>query len=152
MKMVESTRYKGSPYTAHTALKVPSVGKAMVRAITKKIRQECKFLCAKSSRVSVLRKGVKHFQWRNVTQELLRPAPTLYAVLRAACMRPTRKKISRRYVLSVAAAGLLKGRNQFLCRMQKHILTLLYAGHSSKMVSLKLCVDYGQLPFRHLSD
>lgn len=46
-KIVESTRYKSSPYTACTALKVPSVGKAMVKVMTKKIQQECKFLGAK---------------------------------------------------------------------------------------------------------
>ena len=146
-KMVESTRYKHSPYTARAAVKVPTIRKAVLKHVSKKIHQECKSLCSKSHEKSILRSSsrsaadIKNFQWHKVTYELRNRAPTLYHVLCAACycMRSSKDKRKQgKRVLPLAAAILLKGRNQFLCRAHKVLSTILYAGHCSKMVYIRL--------------
>lgn len=139
--MVESIRYKNSPYTARTAFRAPTIRKALLRQMSKRIRQECKSLCSKKSQKSILRRGsvddVKNFKWKRLCRELRQRAPTLYHALKAACDRPGKRRatcISSKRVLPMAAAVLLRGRNQFLCMPQTIISTILYTGHCSKMV------------------
>ena len=139
-KVVESTRYKSSPYTARTAIKAPTIRKAILKHMSQKIHLECKSLCSTSMK-SVLRSGsagdVKNFQWDTITKELRNRAPTLYSALYAACRHSRKdKRKQSRCIIPLAASLLLKRRNQFLCRAQKVLSTILYAGHCSKMVSV----------------
>lgn len=138
-QVVESTRYKSSPYIARTVFRAPSLRRALLRQMTKVIRQECVSLCSKKGQRSVLRRhsaiDVKTFRWKAVSCELKRIAPTLYHALKAACFHPRKKRLtSARRVLPMAAALLLRGRNQFLNMPQSVISAILYTGHCSKMV------------------
>jgi hypothetical protein len=137
-QFVESTRYKNSPYTARTAFRAPSLRRAMLRQMSKCIRRECQALCSKKGTRSVLRRSsvedVKKFKWAGVSRELHHRAPTLFLALKAACIQQRKKKGTTRKVLSMAAAVLLRGRNQFLNLPQTVISTILYTGHCSKMV------------------
>ena len=58
----------------------------------------------------------------------------LWSVLKAV----SRSSESDSKIAGMAAAVLLKGRNKHLCLPQGVIATIMYAGHSSKMVSLLL--------------
>lgn len=141
--VVESTRYKNSPYTMRTAFKAPTLRRAMLREMRKSIRHECQALCLKGGQVSVLRrKDASKFKWADVSRELHRRAPTLFVALKAACARKIQKKnYTWKRVLPMAAAVLLRGRNQFLNLAQTVISLVLYNGHCSKMV-LKLLYAY----------
>lgn len=137
--MVESIRYKNSPYTTHTAFKAPTIRKAMLRQMSRRIHQECKSLCSTKGQKSILRKGfvedVNSFKWKRLSCELHSWAPTLNHALKAACVCPGKKRaMSFKRVLPMAAAVLLRGRNKFLCMSQTIISTILYTRHCSKMV------------------
>ena len=118
--VVESIRYKNSPYVARTAF-----------TLRKATQMECVSLCSKKGQQSILQHSstndVKTFKWEAVSRELKCRAPTLYHALRAACFHPRKKKtISGR---PMAAAILLRGRNQFLNMPQS---VILHTGHCSK--------------------
>ena len=137
--MVESIRYKDSPYTLRTAFKAPSLRKAMLRQMSKSIQHECRSLCSKRLQKSVLRcesvEEMQKFTFIKFSRELQQRTPTLYHALKAASYRPRRRKqTATKYTLHMAAAVLLRGRNQFLCMPQMVISTILYTGHCSKMV------------------
>ena len=137
--MVESIRYKDSPYTLRTAFKAPTLRKAMLRQMSKAIQYECKSLCSKRLQKCLLRcesmDDIKKFTFARVSHELRHRAPTLFHALMAASHRPGRRRqAKRKYILPMAAAVLLRGRNQFLCMPQMVISTILYMGHCSKMV------------------
>ena len=137
--VVESTRYKNSPYVARTAFRTASLRKAILHQMTKRIRQECISLCSKKEQQSILRycssNDVKTFRWRAISRELKCRAPTLYHALRAACFHTRKKRVtSGRLILPMAAALLLRGRNQFMNMPQRVISAILYTGHCSKMV------------------
>jgi hypothetical protein len=132
--MVESICYKDSPYTLRTACKAPTIRKAMLRQMSRGIQRECKSLCSRQGQKFLLRCGsaedIKKFKFTRLSRELQRRAPTLYHALKSACHRPQRRKrATSKYILPMAAAVLLRGRNQFLCLPQMVISTILYTGH-----------------------
>lgn len=93
---------------------------------------------------------LKSFSWNAVTEELKQKAPTFLAILQAAAeaYRPRvqktksthklkRSKLTqkgRKGVVGMAAAILLKERNQHMSKVQTVVSTLLHAGHASKKV------------------
>ena len=92
--------------------------------------------------MSVLRRSsindASKFKWADLSRELHHRAPTLFLALKAACARKIQKKTyTWKRVLPMAAAILLRGRNQFLNLAHAVISLVLYNGHCSKMV-LKL--------------
>ena len=144
--VVESTRYKNSLYTVCTALRAPTLRRAMLREMRKSIRHECQALCLKGGQVSVLKrssiKDASKFKWADLSRELHRRAPILFLALKAACARKIQKKMHTwKRVLPMAAAILLRGWNQF-CNLTKTVISLvLYNRHCSKMV-LRLIYVY----------
>ena len=139
-RLVESTRYKKSPYTARTALRTSSIRKPVITNIRKSVARECARLCkhAKGSSNSTLKgsssEKLKTLDTKNVAKRLKKSAPIIYSVLKSTCTRPRTKSRSKRNMLTMAAALLLKSRNKQMCSMQSVISVLLYAGHASKKV------------------
>ena len=132
-RLVQSTRYKKSPYTAQTAVRTPALHHRLVKLIAKKVRKECAVISSRKHN-SYLRLSVaklKSFSWESVESELKQHAPTLLSVLKAT----TQSSKGNSKIAGMAAAVLLKGRNKHLCLPQGVISTIMYAGHSSKMVS-----------------
>lgn len=135
-QVVESTRYKNSPYTARTLFRTPSLRKAMLRQMRKCISQESQALCSKTGTPSV--EEVKRFKWTGVSRELYSRAPTLFVALKAACARHGKKKAATwKKVLPMAAAILLRARNQCLNLPQSVVSTILHTGHCSEIVIVK---------------
>lgn len=123
-----------------------------MKHVTTVVDRECQQLCKKKP-ASVLRvksiDQLKSFSWDAVITELKKRAPTLLSILIAAAQstrhprrqsEPRRKKSNpvhrpwRQSVVCMAAAVLLKERNQQMCKPQSIVSTLLYAGHASKKV------------------
>jgi hypothetical protein len=81
---------------------------------------------------------LKSFSWRQVILELRLKAPTFLTILQAVgeCHQPRRKRRqkARNSVVGMAAAILLKERNQHMCKPQTVLSTVLYAGRASKKV------------------
>ena len=134
-KVVQSTRYKKSPYTARTAIRTPALHRRLVRLVAKKISRECKQISSKkhSTLLRLSPSKVKSFNWKVLQRELNRHTPTLLTVLQAASTGQLSKPNPR--IVGMAAAALLKGRNKHLSLPQGVVSTVLYAGHCSKMVS-----------------
>ena len=130
--VVQSIRYKDSPYTARAAFRAPSLCKAILQQMSKGKRRECQALCSKTGPKIILRRrsvsDVK-FKWKSVSHELHRRAPMLYRALKAVCIK-SRKKIGKgeisKRITTMAAATLLRGRNQCLNMPQTVISTILY--------------------------
>ena len=134
----KSLRYKQSSYTARTCMVLPAAKAVALRQVITSVKQECRHLCQQKPRSSVLRvsavDGLKSFSWKGVTQELKQRAPTFLSILQAAAQsyRPRappkarRKKRgspsrllqrARESVVGMAAAVLLKERNQHMCKI-----------------------------------
>ena len=110
----------------------------MIKLIAKKIKKESPDICSKK-RNSYLRlslETIKHFSWETVESDLKEHVPTLLSVLKAVSRSPE----GNSKIAGIAAVVLLKGRNRHICLPQGVISTIMYAGHSSKMVSLLLLV------------
>ncbi len=146
---MQSTWYKRSPYTIRTLSRAPSLQKALMKHLQQQIQKECKQICSRKYGDSVLRlppaklkdflhsSKLKGFQWREISHELKKKAPTLYGILRAACTKDGEEP--NLLLLGMAASVLLKARNKFLCLPQAVVSVLLYAGHCSKMVRAMHC-------------
>lgn len=81
-KMVQSVRYKSSPYTARTFAKAPTLRRALVKVLCKHITRECAALSSmkigKSGKSALQLKSpeqLKTFQWALVENE--KKAPVL---------------------------------------------------------------------------
>ena len=118
-RLVESTRYKKSPYTARTALRTSSIRKTVITNIRKGVARECARLCkvSKSSSSSTLKgsssEKLRTLDTKRVTKKLKKSGPVLYSILKSACTRPDQTKSrSKRSLLTMAAALLLKSRNK----------------------------------------
>lgn len=100
---------------------------------------ECKVLCLILPELSVLRVPSVHhlssFRLDSFVNELRQKAPTLLAVLTAAAQpcRSTGRECDP-HVIAMAAAILLKQRNQDLCMLQTIVGCLLHVGHAAKKV------------------
>ena len=70
----KSLRHKQSLYTARTCMGLPGAKEEALRQIITVVKQECRHLCQRRPRSSVLRvnavDGLKSFSWKGVTQEL----------------------------------------------------------------------------------
>lgn len=73
-------------------------------------------------------------------RELKKRAPTLLSILQAAA-QPTRKCDPSITVICMAAAVLLKQRNQQMCLLQSIVAVVLYAGHAAKKVGNYVCAS-----------
>ena len=72
------------------------------------------------------------FQSNIFLRELKQRTPTLLSILQAAA-RPTKKSSEPNpIVICMAAAVLLKQRNQQMCLLQSIVAIILYAGHAAK--------------------
>ena len=138
---------KGNYYSfARRAMLIPPLKKALVNAIASEVRDECQKLCTTiADRKSILRKtspdDLKTFSWSNLSSELHNRAPVFVAILEASVKRPRSQhpdSMSQRSI-GLAAAVLLRERNQFMCAVQCVISLLLHAGHASKMVTIEPC-------------
>lgn len=89
-RLVMSTRYKKSPYTArvmlrpHTTLRL-----ATLNQVNHVVRREIRKICSRKSGDSVLRlskniAAITGFSWGPVIRELKLHAPTLLAIIRSA--------------------------------------------------------------------
>jgi hypothetical protein len=138
----KTLRYKKVSYTARACLSLPAGKSEALRQIVTAVKMECRRLCQLKPRPSVLRvKSVdelKSFSWRQVILELRLKAPTFLTILQAVgeCHQPRRKRRqkARNSVVGMAAAILLKERNQHMCKPQTVLSTVLYAGRASKKV------------------
>ena len=135
-KVVQSIRYKHSPYTARTVLKTTPLRKAVVSQLASTIKRECSQLCSRHGD-SVLRflsvLELRDFKWKMLIRELKKKAP---CVLRAAA--ESKRFLPSESIVGMAASMLLYGRNSQLCIPQAVNSIVLYIGHCSKMVCLLL--------------
>ncbi len=133
-RMVQTLRYKKSPYTARSVVRTPGIRRHLVTIICKDVQRECETLTARSGTIGRAAAGdLKLFEWKTMEQEMMETAPTLLAVLKSACAT-RRSPVDMRKVY-MAAAVLLKGRNKNASLVQNVVSVLLYAGHCSKRVS-----------------
>ena len=139
-KVVQSIRYKHSPYTARTVLKTTPLRKAVVSQLASTIKRECSQLCSRNHGDSVLRflsvLELRDFKWKMLIRELKKKAPTLLRVLRAAA--ESKRFLPSESIVGMAASMLLYGRNSQLCIPQAVNSIVLYTGHCSKLVCLLL--------------
>ena len=132
--VVQTTRYKKSPYTVRSIMKTSGIRPHIVKLLCKSITRECKLLSSqKSSLKYVSAKAVKTFKWKAMENEMKAVAPTLLAILRSAIIKRSSPPDMRK--VCMAAALLLKARNKNMCLVQSFVSVLLYAGHCSKLVS-----------------
>lgn len=154
----KTLRYKQPAYTARACLTLPAVQSEALRQTIAAVKRECMQLCQLKPRSSVLRvksaDELKSFSWKGVIQELRLTAPTFLAILQAAAQsfrpraprapkvvqkkkgRPSKHlQRARDSVVGMAAAVLLKERNQQMCKPQAIVSTILYAAHAAKKVS-----------------
>ena len=136
-KMVQSIRYRHSPYTVRAMLKSSPLKRSVISQLATTIRRECVAMCSRNHGDSVLRLlsvlELKDFSWNTLLQELKKKAPTLLQLLTAAssrhaCINPG--------IIGMAASLLLYGRNPQLCLPQALNSVVLYAGHCAKVVSV----------------
>lgn len=137
-RLVMSTRYKKSPYTARVMLHPStSLRAATLRHMCQAIRREIHVICSRKYGDSVLRltspAAVTQFSWKPVIQELKSQAPTLHSFIHSALAKRGRRV--RPFAVGMAGSLLLKYRNQFLALPQAVISVVMYAGHCSKQVS-----------------
>lgn len=136
-KMVQSIRYRHSPYTVRTMLKASPLKRTVISQLSTTIRRECAAMCSRNHGDSVLRLlsvlELKDFSWNTLLQELKKEAPTLLQLLTAAS---SRHACTNPGIVGMAASLLLYGRNPQLCVPQALNSVLLYAGHTAKVVSI----------------
>lgn len=137
-RLVMSTRYNKSPYTARVMLCSSPLRGMTVKQICCVVRREVHQLCSTKYEASILRNtspvALTTFSWRPVIAELKLHAPVLYAVVKAAIGRP-KKKVDPS-AIGIAAAIMLKFRSRVLSQIQAVTSVLLYAGHCSKQVCI----------------
>ena len=75
-----------------------------------------------------------NFEWRNIESELSKKAPTLTFILKAAAQLKAGKRKIRPGVIGMAAAILLKSRNEKMSRVQAVNSAVLFARHANKKV------------------
>ena len=135
--MVQSIRYRHSPYTVRAMLKSSPLKHSVISQLATTIGRECVAMCSRNHGDSVLRLlsvlELKDFSWNTLLQELKKKAPTLLQLLTAAssrhaCINPG--------IIGMAASLLLYGRNPQLCLPQALNSVVLYAGHCAKVVSV----------------
>lgn len=135
-RLVMSTRYNMSPYTARTMLRSSPLRRTTVKQICRVIQREVHQLCSIKYGASVLRDtspaAISTFSWKPFIAELKLHAPCLYAVVKAAIGRP--KKTADSSAIGISAAVMLKRRSRVLSQAQAVTSVLLYAGHCSKRV------------------
>lgn len=134
-KLVMSTRYRKSPYTARVMLK--SLRMPTLVQVNRSVRQEIKRICSRKSGDSVLRLSsilaVTNFSWGPVMKELKLQAPTMYSLINSALS--SRKCKAKKSAVGVNASILLKTRNKDIALFQAVVSVVMYAGHCSKQVS-----------------
>ena len=152
-KVAKTLRFGSSPYTVHTMLKVPHLRKATLFEVAKVMTKNYftlifivnnLYLYTRLSELpSLLRisnvQQLTQFHWDPLIKELLQRAPTLMAMLKAAAIttRIARANVSRTrelQVITIAAALLLKQRNQHMAILQALVASILYAGYAAKRV------------------
>lgn len=142
--MVKTTRFKQPSYTARTLFKTPTVHDATLREVLSTVKHECESMCKVVPSSSVLRSssicGLKEMQWTSVLDEMKVRAPVLLSILTEAATGGSGSSIRTPApsIIGMAAAVLLKARSRNMCKLQAMIGALLYTGHASKKVQLKL--------------
>jgi len=106
---------------------------------------ECVSLCEKA-KPSILRvKLLTAFHFSTLLRELKQRAPTFLSILKAAATPTKRLSEPSPIVICMAAAMLLKQRNQQMCLLQAIVAIILYAGHAAKKVSISVCIHHVML-------
>ena len=135
-KVVQTLRYKNSPYTATTILKNYTFKEGCCFTACIHQKEECRQMCSRKHGDSVLRflsvLELRDFKWKMLTQELKKKAPTLLTLFRAAA--ESKKFLSSDSIVGMAASMILYGRKSQLCIPQAVNSVILYTGHCSKMV------------------
>ena len=138
-RVVNSLRYKRSPYTAACFLKATPLKEAVIDQVATTIRRECAQVCSRNRGDSCLRvlsgtaQELKDFRWRMLRRELKKKAPTLLRLLEVAASGRTQFDPT---IVGMVAALLLRGRNSQLCLLQSIVSVILYAGHTGKQVNI----------------
>ena len=144
-RLVLSTRYNKSPYTARVMLsKTGSLHLAAQKQICRNICREVHLLCSIKNGGSILRNtspaALANFSWKLFIAELKSQAPTLYAIVKSAVTKP--QKSPNLNSVGIIAAVLLNCRSRVLSQVQAVVSILLYAGHCSKQVTYKTACSY----------
>ena len=79
----------------------------------------------------------QEFSWNNLIKEIQDHAPLLLSVM-TACTKTRSYRPNRNSTIGMCIAMLLKYHYKNMCLVQKILSLVLYAGHSSKQVSLFL--------------
>ena len=134
-RLVISTRYNKSPYTARVMLRSPLKGSTMLVAC-RQLQRETHLLCTTKHISSILRRTstdkLKAFSWKPILSEAKLRMPLVYSFLKAMLMKRGSMSIQAR--IGIAIAVLLMNRNQCLNQVQTIVSIILYAGHCSKQV------------------
>lgn len=140
-RLVMSTRYNKSPYTARVMTHNSHLRWRTVRNVCCIIRREVHKLCSTKHGECILRNtssaAVTSFSWMPVVTELRTRAPVLYAVIKAIIAKQQKTTVHPS-TIGTGAAVMLKCRNTFLAQAQTLISVLLYAGHCSKQVRVRI--------------
>ena len=109
-----------------------------VNKVATMVHDEMKIMCShKVDSILQRTSALSSFQWIDLMNELEAHAPTLLTVLNSAT-RTRRDRCNRDGVIGMCAALLLKFRYNRMSLVHKVISTILYAGHSSKQVSMDI--------------
>ncbi len=79
--VVQSIRYKRSPYTIRTLARSETLQKALIKQVQRQVAKECKLICSIKGGESVRRykpPRLLNFKWKLIASELKKKAPTLY--------------------------------------------------------------------------
>ena len=111
----------------------------MMRLIQSQISSEARHLCSTQNPCSLRRKTTESLMtmdWEELHDELSKIAPVLFSTMRAVLQTRALSQHDQKVAVCVSVAVLLFHRNRKVSLLQRVTAMILYAGHSSKSVSL----------------
>lgn len=111
----------------------------IVSHIQRQISAEAKLLCSTSNACSLRGKtadSLTAIDWEELYNELSRRAPVLFSALGAVLRTRSISQPGQKIAVCISASVLLFRRNRNVSLIQRATAMILYAGHSSKNVSL----------------
>lgn len=131
------------PSVAKAVMGHKSLREAVILSVLDQLESECSKLCQKSNPPSLFCKvpvsEIKEFEWDNLIEEFKNKAPLFFQILCSVTSRNDHRNKSKHGRahnpgICMAAAVVLKERNQKMTGVQSLISLTLFASHVDKQV------------------
>ena len=134
---------------ARKCLKDKSICKYIIKGMGASLRHEIARLCSDDTSFILHAKtssSLKEFQWEKLLTEAKELAPTLIQILYSCTKTKTPRK-NQNDIIGVLLAIMCKHRRPVSSLFQRLVSLILYAGHSSKRVSMVASYDVKKTAF-----